>query len=151
MKAIDLQTPSKLGAGCLILCSETERFLLVQRSELIPMPLVWSLPGGKVDNGETPLDAARREVMEEIGFNLTNCPIKLIYTNDVHAPRFRFYTYAAIVTEEFTPSLNWESAAYSWCTLDEIPDPLHWGVSQLINHDGAAKILKQFINEQQKI
>jgi 8-oxo-dGTP diphosphatase len=30
-------------------------------------PPVWSLPGGKVENGETPAEAAEREIYEETG------------------------------------------------------------------------------------
>jgi len=138
----------KLGAGCLITATETNRFLLIQRSEYVPMPLVWGLPGGKVDAGERPMAAAKREVMEEIGFDMTDRPLRLIYTNDTHAPRFRFYTYACVVTKEFEPKLNWESTGYIWCDLDDMPSPLHWGVSQLINHDSSARILKRFIKHQ---
>ena len=150
MKAKDLQAPIKLGAGCLITATETNRFLLIQRSEYVPLPLVWSLPGGKVDPDERPMVAAKREVLEEIGFDASARPLRLIYTNDVHAPRFRFYTYACVIKEEFKPTLNWESSGYVWCDMDSLPDPLHWGVSQLINHDSSARILKKFIEEQNR-
>lgn len=145
MKANDLQSPKKKGSGCLIVCKSTDRFLLIQRSDYVASPLTWGLPGGKVENGESPLEAARRETIEEIGIDIKSLPITLIYTNDVHAPRFRFYTYACIVDEEFEPSLNWESANYKWCTIDEVPAPLHWGVQQMLGHGSSGKALKKFI------
>jgi 8-oxo-dGTP pyrophosphatase MutT (NUDIX family) len=146
MKAQDLKIRTKQGAGCLIFCRSTDRFLLILRSELVPVALTWSLPGGSVDPGETPEQAARREVQEEIGFVLEDNPLQLIYTNETHAPRFKFYTYAATVDKEFKPTLNWESAEYTWCDLDNLPSPLHWGMSQLLAFDRAAERLKKFVD-----
>ena len=147
MKAKDLQHPKKSGSGCLIICKRTDRFLLIQRSNYVASPSTWGLPGGKVEDGEDPLHAARRETMEEIGFDIGSNPIKLRYTNDSHAPRFRFYTYACIVDDEFSPTLNWESTDHRWCNLDDFPEPLHWGVQQMIAYDLSAEALKKFIEK----
>ena len=103
MKVKDLQAPFKSGAGCLITATESDRFLLIRRSEYVPTPLTWGLPGGRINPGEDPEAAAKRETFEEIGVDLANNELKLIYTNDVHAPRFRFYTYACVITKEFDP------------------------------------------------
>ena len=147
MKAKDLQTSEKQGAGCLFLCSDTNRFLLIQRSETVSLPLTWCLPGGSVDAGETPVAAAVREAKEEIGFVIDPSRLKLIYTNETHAPRFRYFTYACIVPTEFTVILNWESSGFTWCDLDSLPSPLHWGVQQLLNHDRAARKLKSMLDD----
>jgi 8-oxo-dGTP pyrophosphatase MutT (NUDIX family) len=145
MKATDLKQPHKLGAGCLLVCQSTDKFLLIKRSEYVPTPNTWSLPGGRVDYGEKPLIAAKREVSEETGFDIGDRKMQLIYHNDVHAPRFRYYTYACMVDDEFKPTLNWESTDYMWCDLDTLPNPLHWGVSQLVSHDVAGQKLNRFI------
>ena len=146
MKAKDLRPKTKQGAGCLIFCRSTDRFLLILRSELVPVANTWSLPGGSVDHGETPEQAARREVWEEIGYHLKDHPMQLIYTNETHAPRFKFYTYATTVDNEFQPRLNWESSDHTWCDLDNLPAPLHWGMSQLLAFDRAAETLKKFVD-----
>ena len=150
MKATDLKSPRKEGAGCMLVSLDTNKFLLIQRSQHVPAPMTWSLPGGGVNDGESPDSAARREVMEEIGFDLGDRPLGLIYVNEVHAPRFRFYTYAAAVDKEFDPTLNWESMDHKWCNLDDLPAPLHWGLSQLLSHARAGKKLANFIDKRKE-
>jgi ADP-ribose pyrophosphatase YjhB (NUDIX family) len=145
MKAKDLSWQYKAGSGCLIWSLEGDQFLLIRRSEYVPVSNTWSLPGGRVDPGETPRDAARRETYEEIGFDIGRRPLKLIYKNETHAPRFRFFTYACIVDKMFEPTLNWESSDYLWCDISNLPENLHWGVEQMVNSDRAAKSLKGFI------
>jgi 8-oxo-dGTP diphosphatase len=43
------------------------RVLLTRRRADQPMPLLWELPGGKVEPGEAPVDALAREIAEELG------------------------------------------------------------------------------------
>jgi len=45
-----------------------DRVLLLWRHRFIPDRWGWELPGGMVDDGEEPADAARRELEEETGY-----------------------------------------------------------------------------------
>jgi mutator protein MutT len=45
------------------------RVLLLQRPGHVHCGGLWSFPGGKVEKGETPLDAAQRELLEETGLS----------------------------------------------------------------------------------
>ncbi len=56
-----------LGAGAVIHRRGT--MLVVKRAEAPHLGL-WSFPGGKVEEGESPLEAAVRETKEEVGLGL---------------------------------------------------------------------------------
>ena len=46
---------------------EDDRILACQRTRHQTMPLKWEFPGGKIEDGEQPRDALRRELEEELG------------------------------------------------------------------------------------
>jgi len=62
--------PRKLVVAALIR-DAAGRVLLTQRREDQPMPLYWEFPGGKIEPGESPDEALRREIQEELGIEIT--------------------------------------------------------------------------------
>jgi len=46
---------------------QADKILVCQRTRHQVMPLKWEFPGGKIEEGEQPRDALRRELEEELG------------------------------------------------------------------------------------
>jgi 8-oxo-dGTP diphosphatase len=53
------------------ICIEGGRVLLTQRKAGGHLAGAWEFPGGKVESGEDPRDALRRELVEELGIECT--------------------------------------------------------------------------------
>lgn len=94
----------------------------------------WCLPGGGIDDGETPERAAHRELLEETGHYLTG-DISLLHTADNG-----FVTHLAHVSDTFTPALNHEHSEYVWAFPDNPPAPLHPGVKSMISAIDAGQV-----------
>jgi len=56
------------GSAVMMPVDEKKRILLVRQYRLPAEKYLWELPAGKVDPGETPLQAAKRELAEETGY-----------------------------------------------------------------------------------
>ena len=56
------------GSAVMMAVDEKKRILLVRQYRLPAGKYLWELPAGKVDEGETPLQAAKRELIEETGY-----------------------------------------------------------------------------------
>ena len=53
------------------LIEKNGKLLVCQRTRYQTMPLKWEFPGGKIEEGEQPRDALRRELEEELGIVAT--------------------------------------------------------------------------------
>jgi 8-oxo-dGTP diphosphatase len=65
-------------AGILI---RDNQVLLGQRPEHKSLPGLWEFPGGKIELGESPEVALRRELKEELGIDATIGPLRLATTH----------------------------------------------------------------------
>jgi ADP-ribose pyrophosphatase len=56
------------GSAVMMPVDDKDRILLVRQYRLPAKQYLWELPAGRLDAGETPLQAARRELIEETGY-----------------------------------------------------------------------------------
>ena len=56
------------GSAVMMAVDDKKRVLLVRQFRLPAAKKLWELPAGKLDEGEKPLEAARRELKEETGY-----------------------------------------------------------------------------------
>jgi 8-oxo-dGTP pyrophosphatase MutT (NUDIX family) len=115
--------------------------LSMLRSETQKFPNTWGTPGGKIDIGETPAQAAVREFQEETGGRLTSV-IPLLY--DLQG-NLTFFTFLGFCDEEFTPVLDHEHTAFQWSPFDEWPQPPSPGMRSVIMNKEVSDIIKQHV------
>jgi len=74
----------KFGAGIILINSNNEVLLLLRDNKPeIPFPNQWDIPGGEIEQGETPDLTIRREMNEEMGLdNLSDIKLFKIYRTD---------------------------------------------------------------------
>ena len=61
-----------IGSAVMMAVDEKNRILLVRQFRLPAAKSLWELPAGRLDEGEKPLQAARRELREETGYQARN-------------------------------------------------------------------------------
>jgi len=125
------------AAGILLVEPSRQSVFLVRRSPLVSEPGTWANPGGVVESGEHPMDAAIRETDEETGLHVprlvgTPPSFKIDASN---ASRDLHYTlYVVLLTPGQAKQvqrlcrLNWESDAAAWFDMRALPEPMHPGL-----------------------
>lgn len=96
--------------------------LLLRRSKTDPtLPGLWELPGGKLEFGESPQEAALRELAEETGIAGTLGPI--LYADSIMGTKtkrqFIILLYLA-TAKQAKVTLSFEHCDYLWATKSQM-------------------------------
>jgi ADP-ribose pyrophosphatase YjhB (NUDIX family) len=113
---------------------DTGRYLYLMRDDP-KHPDTWGLPGGRIESGETLIDAIIRECEEELGCMpnyIRLVPLEKFTTVD---QQFAYHTFFCSVATEFVPTLNHEHTGWAWLTSGIWPKPMHPGLWSTVNFD----------------
>jgi 8-oxo-dGTP diphosphatase len=119
---------NKRYVGVMVKCKD--KVLLCKRNNLGLFPGMWSIPGGKLEENETPMEGAKREFLEETDVNINDKEITFIgliprHTRDGKKVKGLMYVYLLEVEEPIIPDLvnaidGEEHTESGYFTLDEI-------------------------------
>lgn len=121
----------KKYAGIIVRCDN--KVLLCKRNSEGSLPGHWSCPGGSIEDGETPMDAAIREFGEETNLPVTGklefCGLIKRYNRDGTRMKGMMYCYLLDVDEPIYPDLDnaIDGNEHTECglfTKDELPLPM---------------------------
>lgn len=124
--------------GVFFYSNSTNRYLYLLRSD--SRNTTWSIPGGKLEYGETFLEGITRECQEEMNYSIKD--LKLIPIQKFVNGTFIYHTFFCQVENEFIPMLNDEHVGYAWVISGLYPKPLHPGLFSTINIDIVTEKLK---------
>ncbi|RQZ18703.1 NUDIX domain-containing protein [Burkholderia sp. Bp9031] len=96
-----------------VVCYREERVLLVARASSR-----WALPGGTIKRGETPLEAAHRELQEETGM----AGQTLVYSMQFTGLAKVHHVFFAAVGPDQAPQPNNEIEKCKWFRIDSVDE-----------------------------
>jgi ADP-ribose pyrophosphatase YjhB (NUDIX family) len=106
-----------------ILVKSGDKVLLCKRCSKCSLPNVWSFPSGHVEKGESTLDAARREFLEETDVKISN--VRLLGLLKSRTGKGLVYVYLHETKKTIEPDLDnakdgEEHSECKYFSLDEI-------------------------------
>ena len=130
-----------VAVGAVFLSTRTNRVLLQFRNSDKRQKHTWGFWGGIVENNESPYEALIREVEEELGIVPDISKLNPIDVYQSKDRNFMYYSFVAVIEDEFLPTLNGESCGYAWVNIGNWPKPLHEGArATLLYNKGRDKL-----------
>lgn len=136
MASLSARAPSpttRKTAWVMVYVVDTDKFLMLKRAPKTNNPNLWNFPGGGVEEGDSVVKGAKRELFEEAGIKVRKSDLQWIAES-----LDGLTTYFLLVLEK-EPRLNIdprESSKHAWMTLDEIQakgNKLHRKTAEFVN------------------
>jgi len=111
-----------IGVGGIVF-NKQKQVLLIQRNQAPAMGL-WSVPGGKLEAGESMVEACKREVKEETGIDVEVKNIVAVVERRIEGFHYVIIDYLAclIDRENTLPVAQSDVAEARWVSLEQIRD-----------------------------
>lgn len=107
-------------ASLVIIFDDENKVLLLKRSQKVDSHRgEWGFPGGKIEEGETSVDAAVREVYEETRLRIS--PKNLVYVFTMKKDSYKDIVFYISNKWTGSPSVDWESDEFKWFEPKELP------------------------------
>ena len=126
--------PRVRGVKCLL--TDGERILLVRHTY---GDRNWDLPGGTMRRRELPVDAARREISEELGLEITHWEALGELSSYVYFRHDRLYCFRAELNDPQIELDLGELSTARWFPRDETPEKLARFVRPVLAQDAARR------------
>ena len=113
------------AAGVLVrhvVADEEPSYFLARRSMHTHLGGTWAIPGGALDEGETPLEGALREFVEEIGVPLDDHGYEVAESFEDDHGGWSYWTLVLDVRDPFEAptTLTWETSEVRWVRRSEL-------------------------------
>ena len=118
---------AKRAASANVIVENTQGELLVVKAHYKPY---WSLPGGWIEDSDTPRQSAKRELAEEVGLEVDESSLELASVIDRISPHADTYLFVFRLIDQIDKSTKFklqsdEIADFAWVTKAEIHEELH--------------------------
>lgn len=97
------------------------KVLICQRSEEGSFPLKWEFPGGKIEPGESPREALRRELVEELAIDIT-IEEELLAYEYIYPGGFTVHLTFFLVTDFVPEPVNLQFNKIDWADINSLDD-----------------------------
>jgi len=116
------------GSAVMMAVDEKERILLVKQFRLPAEADLWELPAGRLDPGETPMVAAKRELREETGYQAETWTELVSYwaSPGYVAEKMNVFLAEGLTAGKQEP-MDDERIEMRWFERDEVSDWIHSG------------------------
>lgn len=101
---------------------EEGRILLVRQYRYAALKALWELPAGKIDAGETALQAAKRELIEETGYRARNWKKLITYypSPGFQQEKMSIFLATDLIAGEAKPDHGEENLERKWFRAEEV-------------------------------
>ena len=142
-----MEEKKKIGVGVGVMILKDSKLLLGKRHEdpgmatsLLKGAGTWTMPGGKLDFGESFEEGAKRETLEETGLTINKLNVMCVNNDKIETAHF---VTIGLLCEDFSgePKVMEPDkiTEWRWFDLDKLPNPLYFP---------SARILENYLKKQ---
>jgi len=141
-----MQSSKPVIGTAVIIINKDKKILFGKRTY---NPIGWSVPGGHLEYGETLVDCAKRETMEEVGIEIENVKPITLSENifpDKNLHSVSIFCFATLKNNQEPKNMEPDKCGgWEWFNIKDLPANLSFNYSPIIN--GGEKLIEDYLKD----